>query len=136
MKPRHAQMYMEMAEVAAKNSYATRLKVGAIAVKDHRIVSVGYNGTAPGRDNNCEGSDGLTKSEVIHAETNLIYKLARDGQSGAGADLFVTHSPCMNCSLAILSVGFRKVWFRNQYRDLSGVEFLRENGIEVDQLCE
>lgn len=130
-------MYMEMAEVAAKQSYAKRLQVGAIAVKDHRILSIGYNGTFPGADNNCENLiDGklVTKKEVIHAEMNLIYKLARDGESGSGADLFITHAPCFECAKAILSVGFKKVWFRNQYRSEEGIQLLKNNGIDVEKV--
>ena len=130
-------MYMEMAKVAAKQSYAKRLQVGAIAVKDHRILSVGYNGTFPGADNNCENLiDGklVTKKEVIHAEMNLIYKLARDGESGADADLFITHAPCFECAKAILSVGFKKVWFRNVYKSDEGVQLLKANGIDVEKV--
>lgn len=137
MKEKHKLMYMEMAEVAAKQSYAKRLQVGAIAVKDHRILSIGYNGTFPGADNNCENLiDGklVTKKEVIHAEMNLIYKLARDGESGSGADLFITHAPCFECAKAILSVGFKKVWFRNQYRSEEGIQLLKNNGIDVEKV--
>ena len=142
MNERHAEMYMKMAETAAETSYAKKLKVGAIAVKDHRILSVGYNGTPPGMDNNCEvehsdwvGHESLvTKREVIHAEMNLVFKMARDGQSGKGADLFITHSPCFECSKAILSVGFSRVWFRNHYRDNSGVTLLENNNIEVKKI--
>ena len=126
-----------MAEAAAKQSYAKRLQVGAIAVKDHRILSVGYNGTFPGADNNCENLiDGklVTKKEVIHAEMNLIYKLARDGESGADADLFITHAPCFECAKAILSVGFKKVWFRNEYKSDEGIQLLKANGIDVEKV--
>lgn len=142
MKQKHIKMYLDMAEVAAEASYAVRLRVGAVAVKDHRILSVGYNGTPPGMDNVCEvrhtdreGHDALvTKREVIHAEMNLIYKMARDGQSGKDADLFLTHSPCFECAKAIMSVGFRKVWFRKQYRDDFPITFLTENGVEVEMV--
>jgi dCMP deaminase len=138
MKEKHLRMYMEMAQVAAKSSYAVKLKVGAIAVKDHRILSVGYNGTPTGMDNVCEHyseyGEMTTKKEVIHAEMNLILKMARDGQSGSGSDLFITHSPCFECAKAILSVGFRKVWFNQNYRDPSGATLLKENGIEVEQI--
>lgn len=137
MKEKHKLMYMEMAEAAAKQSYAKRLQVGAIAVKDHRILSVGYNGTFPGADNNCENLiDGklVTKKEVIHAEMNLIYKLARDGESGADADLFITHAPCFECAKAILSVGFKKVWFRNEYKSDEGIQLLKANGIDVEKV--
>jgi dCMP deaminase len=134
MNLKHLTMYMEMARVAAKQSYANRLKVGALAVKDHRILSVGYNGTPSNRDNECEGADGKTKPDVIHAEMNLIYKMARDGQAAQGADLFITHSPCFECAKAILTVGFKKVWFGAEYRDSSGVDFLKHNGVEIEKL--
>lgn len=135
MNNRHLEMYMDIAEVAASNSYAEKLKVGAVAVKDHRILSIGYNGTPPGFDNKCEDveSDGgmKTRKEVIHAEMNLIYKMARDGESGKGATLFITHAPCYECAKAILSVGFSNVYYRNTYRDNSGVELLRNNGVQI-----
>lgn len=142
MKPKHVEMYMKMAEVVSSASYANRLKVGALAVRDHRVLSIGYNGTPPGMDNACEelkqdweGSETLvTKREVIHAEMNLIYKMARDGQSGHGADLFLTHSPCFECSKAILTVGFKTVWYRNQYRDSSGLDLLTSKGVEVKKI--
>jgi dCMP deaminase len=131
-------MYMEMAETAAKISYARRLKVGAIATKHGRILSIGINGTPPGTDNECEDvlEDGSLKTNkhVIHAEMNLIYKLARDGESGKGGELFITHSPCYECSKAILSVGFNKVFYRNSYRDPSGIELLEGHGVEVEQI--
>ena len=149
MKEKHKLMYMEMAEIIAKQSYAKRLQVGSVAVKDNRIISIGYNGTPPGMDNNCEEyyedveyKDGniskvkkqRTKKEVIHAEMNLIYKLARDGESGKGADLFITHSPCFECSKAILSVGFRSVYYRDEYRDQDGSELLKTNGVYIEQM--
>ena len=129
---------MEIAEVVAKTSSATRLKVGAVAVKDHRILSIGYNGTPPGYDNECEyhNEDGslATRPEVIHAEQNAIYKMARDGQSALGADLFVTHAPCIECAKAIKTSGFRKVWYRNQYRSDDGIKFLQQLGVEVEKI--
>jgi len=142
VKQKHIDMYLNMAEVAANASTAVKLKVGSVAVKDHRILSVGYNGTPPGMDNVCEvehsdweGHETLvTKREVIHAEMNLIYKMARDGQSGKDADLFITHSPCFECAKAIMSVGFKKVWYRRQYRDEYPIKFLTDNGIEVERV--
>lgn len=138
-------MYMAMANVAASASTAVKLKVGSIVVKDHRILSVGYNGTPPGTDNVCEdkvwiGDDQVgdyqlvTKKEVIHAEMNAIYKMARDGQSGAGADIFITHAPCFECAKAILSVGFNKVWYRNSYRNEDGINLLMSNNIAVEKV--
>lgn len=138
MKRKFVDLYIELAEVVAKTSTATRLKVGAVAVKDHRILSVGYNGTPPGFDNVCEiqNEDGstVTRPEVIHAEQNAIYKMARDGQSALGADLFVTHAPCVECAKAIKASGFRKVWYRNQYRSDDGIKFLQQLGVEVEKI--
>ena len=149
MKQKFLDLYMEIAEVTAKTSSATRLKVGAVAVKDHRILSLGYNGTPPGFDNECEEKvykiDGWqvddvgcyetkTRPEVIHAEQNAIYKMARDGQSALGADLFITHAPCIECAKAIKTSGFKKVWFRQQYRSDDGIKFLKELGVEVERI--
>lgn len=138
MKQKFLNLYMEIAEVVAKTSSAKRLKVGAVAVKDHRILSIGYNGTPPGYDNECEyhNEDGslVTRPEVIHAEQNVIYKMARDGQSALGADLFVTHAPCIECAKAIKTSGFRKVWYRNQYRSDDGIKFLQKLGVEVEKI--
>lgn len=145
MKQKHSEMYMNMASVASKSSTAEKLKVGAIVVKDHRILSVGYNGTPPGTDNVCEdkvwvGDEQVgdyqlvTRKEVIHAEMNAIYKMARDGQAGAGADIFITHAPCHECAKAIISVGFKKVWYRNSYRNDDGVHLLLYNNIAVEKV--
>lgn len=142
MKEKHKNMFMEMAEIAAKQSTAKKLQVGAIAVKDNRIISIGYNGTPPNTDNVCEDSiideqgnvSLVTKKEVIHAEMNLIYKLARDGESGYSADLFVTHSPCFECAKAILSVGFRRVFYKEKYRSGDGLELLKGMGIQVERI--
>jgi dCMP deaminase len=131
MKIQHIGMFMDMAEVAARQSRANRLKVGCIVVRDNRILSVGYNGTPPGLDNKCEGEDGLTKREVIHAEMNAIYKMARDGEAGKDAVMFITHAPCFECSKAILSVGIKRVYYGEPYRDVSGVRLLADNGVMV-----
>jgi dCMP deaminase len=133
MKPKFINLYMNIADVVSKTSSATRLKVGAVAVKDHRILAASYNGTPPGFDNCCE-IDGKTRPEVIHAEQNLIYRMARDGQSSLDADIFITTAPCIECAKAIKTSGFKKVWFRDHYRDDSGVKFLIELGVEVEQV--
>lgn len=141
MKEKHIDMYMKIAETVAAASYAQKLKVGAVAVKDNRILSIGYNGTPPGMSNVCERKvakeDGTveleTVREVIHAEMNAIYKMARDGQSAQGATLFVTHAPCFECAKAILSVGIKNVFYKEDYRDIQGVYFLRLNFIEVEK---
>lgn len=163
MKTKLAEAYMKTAEVFAELSYATRLKVGCIIVKDDRIISIGFNGTPTGWDNNCEdkmymdrGAGGWlspeeiferwpyedkqgryqlkTKPEVLHAESNCLAKLARSTESGLGADLFVTHSPCLDCAKLIYQSGIKRVYFGNAYRSPEGVTFLKSSGIEVTQM--
>ena len=133
---------MRTAETFAGLSHARRLHVGCIIVKDDRIISIGYNGMPAGWDNNCEDvvqhSDDTTtlktKPEVLHAESNAIAKLARSVESGLDSDLFVTHSPCLDCAKLIYQSGVRRVYFGSAYRDNSGVDFLRKSGIEVVQI--
>ena len=124
---------METAQVWAKQSTATRLQVGAIAVKDNRIISIGYNGMPSGWDNVCE-HEGKTKPEVLHAESNCISKLARSTESGDGATMFITHSPCMECAKLIYQSGFIKVYFGTPYRSDDGIEFLKKCRVEVTQI--
>ncbi len=129
---------MRAAHIYAELSTARRLKVGALVVKDDRIVSIGYNGMPSGWDNNCEYDleDGniKTRPEVLHAETNALAKLARSTESGLDADLFVTHSPCLDCAKLIYQSGIKRVFYANAYRDNSGINFLKSSGIEVEQL--
>ena len=138
MKQKYIDTYMKVAETFAELSHATRLHVGAIIVKDDRIISIGYNGMPSGWDNNCENvlEDGTlkTKPEVLHAETNAIAKLARSSESGLDADLFVTHGPCLDCAKLIYQAGIKRVFFGTAYRDHSGVDFLKASGISVTQL--
>jgi dCMP deaminase len=142
MKQKHIEAYMKTAEVFAECSTATRLHVGAIIVKDERIISIGYNGTPSGWDNNCEdikvNNDGdyvtVTKPEVLHAETNAIAKLAKFNGSGSGSVLFVTHSPCLDCSKLVFQSGISSVFYRNSYRDNAGVDFLNRAGVKVEQI--
>lgn len=142
MKQKHIEAYMKTAEVFAECSTATRLHVGAIIVKDERIISIGYNGTPSGWDNNCEdikvNNDGdyvtVTKPEVLHAETNAIAKLAKFNGSGSGSVLFVTHSPCLDCSKLVFQSGISTVYYRNSYRDNAGVDFLNRVGVKVEQI--
>ena len=123
---------MEIAETVSKMSYAKRLQVGAIVVKDNRIISIGYNGTPAGWDNNCEDEDNKTKPEVIHAEANAILKLASSNESGKDSVMFLTHAPCMNCAKLIYSAGITHVHYKNEYRDQSGVEFLKRSFVNVN----
>lgn len=140
MKQKYIDMYMDWAARAAQLSHAKRLQVGAVIVKDDSVISYGYNGMPAGWDNNCEFefthpqtkiTELVTKAEVLHAESNAISKLAKSHNSGAGADLFVTHSPCINCAKLILQAGIERVYFSKHYRDTAGVEFLEKSGIDV-----
>lgn len=144
MNDKYCHAHMQAAEVYAQLSSAVRLKVGCVIVKDNRIISIGYNGTPSGWDNTCEdflGYDEVgelrtkTKPEVLHAETNAIAKLARSSESGLGSDLFVTHAPCLDCAKLIYQSGVSKVYYRNQYRDTNGVDFLKKCNVPVEKLC-
>lgn len=134
---------MKTAEVFAELSSARRLHVGAIVVKDDRIISIGYNGMPSGWDNNCEEEikwpNGeirhlTTKPEVLHAETNAIAKLAKNGNSSDGAVLFVTHSPCLDCAKLIYQSGINSVYYRNSYRSEDGILFLEKAGVKVEKI--
>jgi len=153
MKTKFINAYMDVAHRFAKLSTAKRLQVGAIIVKDDRIISIGYNGMPSGWTNECETKiycdDGdwreqtdklhdewityklVTKDEVIHAEANAILKLARDGESGNGSSLFCTHAPCIHCAKLIHGAGITKVYYRESYRDTLGLDFLQKCNIEV-----
>ena len=142
MKQKHIEAYMKTAEVFAECSTATRLHVGAIIVKDERIISIGYNGTPSGWDNNCEdikiNNDGdyvtVTKPEVLHAETNAIAKLAKFDGSGSGSILFVTHAPCIDCAKLVFQSGISSMYYRNSYRNNDGVDFLAKAGLIIWQI--
>jgi len=144
MKPKYKQAYMKTARIFGDLSHAVRLKVGAIIVKDNRIISIGYNGMPSGWDNECEykhysiGNPNdfslKSKPEVLHAETNAIAKLARSSESGLDADLFVTHSPCLDCAKLIYQSGIRRVYYATDYRDPSGIDFLKASGVEVEKI--
>jgi len=139
MKQKWIEAFMDTAERFAQLSSAKRLQVGAVVVKDNRIISIGYNGMPSGWSNECEDiiqhSDDTvsltTKHEVIHAEANAIIKLARDGESGNGSSLFCTHAPCIHCAKLIHGAGINTVYYRNSYRDTYGIEFLQKCNIEV-----
>jgi dCMP deaminase len=141
MKQKFIHAYMDTAKRFAQLSTAKRLQVGAIVVKDDRIISIGYNGTPPGWDNTCEywvedgdlGSGWKTKSEVIHAEANAIAKLAKSTESGKDAVMFLTHSPCMDCAKQIFTAGINKVYYREHYRSTDGIDFLKKCNIEVER---
>jgi dCMP deaminase len=162
--------HMKVAETYAKLSSATRLKVGSIIVKDDRIISIGYNGTPAGWDNDCENKEWCsaggwlspeeivegwpyegsyldaagntmqgryrlkTKPEVIHAEMNAIGKLAKSAESGKNATMYITHAPCFECAKLIHIAGIKKVFYREQYRNTEGLEFLDKCNIEVEKI--
>lgn len=125
---------MEMAAIWAKNSYCKRRCVGALIVKDNMIISDGYNGTPSGFENVCEDENGVTKPYVLHAEANAISKIAKSGNSSHGATLYVTASPCIECSKLIIQAGINRVVYRDEYRLNDGVELLRRAGIEVERV--
>jgi len=172
MKPKFQKLYNNIAHEVAKMSHARRLKVGAVIVKDDRVISMGYNGMPAGWENNCENKEYMsgdagawlspeeiyqqwqfeetvvvandnesfettmryrlkTRPEVLHAESNAIAKLAKSNDSGDGADIFVTHAPCMECSKLIFQSGIRRVYYSSDYRDDSGIKFLKQSGVEV-----
>jgi|TARA_R110001592_G_scaffold83672_7_gene247794 dCMP deaminase len=140
MKKKFIKTYMDVAESFAKLSSAVRLQVGAIVVKDDRIISIGYNGMPTGWDNCCEDiirTDEVgfqvtkTKAEVLHAETNAIAKLAKSSESGLGATMFVTHSPCIECAKLIYQSGISTVYYKNNYRSDDGINFLIKSKVRV-----
>ena len=142
MKQKLLDAYMKTAETFAECSTAIRLHVGAIVVKDDRIISIGYNGMPSGWDNDCEdikiNNDGQyelkTKPEVLHAETNAIAKLAKSNESGLGATMFITHSPCMDCAKLVYQSGINTVYYRNSYRNEDGIQFLEKAGVKIEKV--
>lgn len=163
MKQKFINAYMDVAKRFAELSPAKKLQVGAIIVKDDRIISIGYNGTPSGWTNECENKvykpripqigNGefdsyeynltddkgamyklVTKDEVIHAEANAIAKLAKSNESGDGSMMFLTHSPCIHCAKQIYTAGIRKVFFNELYRSSEGLEFLSKCNVEVEQI--
>jgi dCMP deaminase len=124
--------YLRMAAEWSKLSYCQRRQVGALIVKGRSIISDGYNGTPSGFENFCEDEEGYTKWYVLHAEANAILKVASTTQSCEGATLYLTMSPCRECSKLIHQAGIRRVVYASEYKDLSGVEFLRKAGVEVE----
>ena len=123
--------YLEMATIWAKNSYCKRRKVGALIVKDKMIISDGFNGTPEGFENECEDENNATKAYVLHAEANAITKVAKSGNNSLGATLYVTTSPCIECSKLIIQAGIKRVVYLNQYHNTDGLELLRRARIEV-----
>ena len=123
--------YLRMAKIWAENSYCQRRQVGALIVKDKMIISDGYNGTPSGFENICEDENGVTKPYVLHAEANAITKIARSGNNSDGATLYVTDSPCIECSKLIIQAGIRRVVYGRKYRLTEGLDLLQRAGIEL-----
>jgi len=126
--------YLRMASIWSENSYCNRRKVGALIVKEKMIISDGYNGTPSGFPNICESHEGVTLPYVLHAEANAITKVARSNNSSDGSTLYVTASPCMECSKLIIQSGIRRVVFSELYRITDGLDLLKQAGIEVVHL--
>jgi dCMP deaminase len=163
MKPKFQKLYNNIAHEVAKMSHARRLQVGAVIVKDDRVISMGYNGMPAGWENNCEFKnydlsrdfDGnyfansykeypfedergryklQTRPEVLHAEMNSLMKLAKSTESGEDASMIVTHAPCMECAKGIFQAGIKEVFYREDYRSTDGINFLKNCGIKIEKL--
>ena len=124
--------YLKMAKEWSKLSHCKRKRVGSLIVKDKMIISDGYNGTPSGFENFCEDEDGYTKWYVLHAEANAIAKVSGSTQSTKGSTLYITLSPCRECSKLIFQSGISRVVYSKKYKDLSGIEFLIKSGVSVD----
>lgn len=124
--------YLRMAAIWSENSYCSRRKVGALIVKGNMIISDGYNGTPSGFKNQCEDTEGHTFPYVLHAEANAITKVARSNNSSEGSTLYVTSSPCMECSKLIIQSGIKRVVFSEMYRLSDGLDLLKEAGVKTD----
>jgi len=131
---RYDKAYLRMAMSWAKLSHCQRKQVGALIVKDDMIISDGYNGTPSGFDNCCENDKGETQWYVLHAEANAILKVAKSTNNARGSTLYLTLSPCKDCSKLILQAGIKKVVFVNLYKDSEGVDFLEAAGVEIEQI--
>lgn len=131
---RYDSAYLRMARTWAELSHCTRKKVGAIIVRDGMIISDGYNGTPAGFDNCCENEAGETHWYVLHAEANAILKVAKSTNNCQNATLYLTLSPCKDCSKLVLQAGIKRVVFSDKYKDTAGLEFLESAGVEVIHL--
>ncbi len=126
--------YLRMARIWAENSYCKRRQVGAIVVKDNRIISDGYNGTPSGFENVCEDEGNVTKPYVLHAEANAITKLARSHNNSDGSTIYITASPCIECAKLIIQSGIKRVVYGENYRLDDGIQLLKRAGVEVQLL--
>ena len=130
MKKKFIDYFMDMAELTASLSYANRLQVGALIVKGNRVIGTGYNGMPTDWENDCEVG-GVTKPEVLHAETNAIAKVAQSTESSEGSTMFCTHAPCVDCAKLIYQSGIATLYFKHEYRDDAGLKFLKLSGVNV-----
>lgn len=127
-------IYLEMAQVLSKASYAKRRQVGCLIVKDRSIIADGYNGTVSGFPNVCEDENGLTLPEVLHAETNALSKLTKSSQSSLGATLYTTLAPCLDCSKLIVQSGIARVVYIEEYKCTKGIELLKKSIARLEQI--
>lgn len=136
-KTRHS-LYMDIATRVSQESYAQRLKVGSVIVKNGRIISMGWNGMPSGWDNTCEDvlEDGtlVTKSETLHAESNALMKVAKSTESSDGATLYCTLAPCIDCAKLILQSGIKNVYYQADYRKDDGINFLKNSGVIIEKI--
>ena len=133
---RYDKAYLRLAQSWAELSHCQRKKVGAIIVKDAIIISDGYNGTPAGFDNCCENEEGNTHWYVLHAEANAILKVAKSTNNCKDATLYLTHSPCKDCSKLVLQSGIKRLVYQEAYKDTSGIEFLKSAGLDVVQILD
>lgn len=126
--------YLRMATIWSENSYCKRRQVGCLMVKDNMIISDGYNGTPRGFENDCETPENTSKAYVLHAEANAITKVAKSSNSSDGATIYVTDSPCIECSKLIIQAGIKRVVYSREYRLTDGVDLLRRAGVVVDYM--
>lgn len=136
MKSKHIKAYMECAEAFARCSVGQRLKVGAVLVKNNRIISCGYNALPEFIDGPLEDENNVTRPEVRHAEKNALMGLTKSHESAVDSILFVTHSCCKPCAIDIVDSGIKKVYYQDEYRDSSGLDYLREKNVEVIKYTE
>lgn len=143
MKKKFIDYYMAIAEITAKLSYARRLQVGAVIVRENQILATGYNGMPAGWDNNCEYAETSanelevdqlkTRPEVLHAESNALMKVAKSTESSEDATLFCTHAPCIECAKLIYQSGIKNLYYRDQYKNTDGLEFLKQGGVNAQR---
>ena len=131
---KYHKLYMDIAYRVAEMSHSQRLKVGAICVKNGNIISKGWNDMPPGFDNCCENSQNATKKEVLHAEQNMIIKLAKSTESVAGSVVYLTHSPCIECAKLMSMMDLEAVYYKEAYRCSDGVLHIQASGIKIERL--